>query len=166
MILTLFTFGHLAVLSILGSIETECPRKSLKFDCYGAGPYSDTVKVCDLSYQICQYEWNLKPKCSNRPHVAVICNSTNELVCTCQYDETGYPSCGCAEKSVLKRLSLYSWIGIAVCIVLIIICGSIFMYCFIKRRKERLNRPPQDNSENESAPPPYETAVMLTQSQL
>ena len=151
------------VVLILGLAGQQCPRKSISFDCYGAGPYSDTSKVCDLSYQLCQYEWNQMPKCVDRPLEPVICNSTEEVLCTCQYGDNGYPFCECAEKVLLKKLSLYSWLGIIGCALLIIICGSIFTYRFVKRRKKRLNRPsapPDDNVEND-APPPYETAIML-----
>jgi hypothetical protein len=145
--------------------QIQCSRKSHDFKCQGIGKFSDTVLVCDLAHQVCQYEGGRKPMCVEKIASAVICNDTNEIKCACDYNDNGYPFCACADRGTLKKLSMYSRLGISACIILLLICCGIFTYRYTKRRQKRLNRPlaPPQEEHFESPPPSYEAAVRLTE---
>ena len=153
-----------ATLLLPDCAQIKCSRKSQEFQCHGIGRFSDTVEVCDLSHQICQYVDNKKPLCVEKTVDPVICNNTDDIKCTCDYHNNGYPFCACADRGTIEQISGYSWIGISACILLVLICASIFIYRFIMRRQKRLNRPsaPPEEEEDELPPPSYDAAVRLT----
>ena len=149
------------------SFEINCSRKSQKFQCRGIENFSDMIEECDLRHQICQYKDHFKPVCVERlANLTTTCTETSEIQCSCSYYDNGSPFCACAERGVLKKLSVYSWIGISVCILTVLICCIIFIYRYSYRRKRRLARsiPPGSPAEEEATPPPpYDVAVRLTE---
>ena len=157
-----FTPFLLAAYQLVDCVQIRCPRKSQEFKCHGIGKFSDTVEVCDLGHQVCQYQDSKRPVCVEKVVNAVICNNTNEIKCVCDYNDNGYPFCACADRGTLKQLSVYSWLGISACVLLLLICGGIFIYRFTMRRGKRLNRPSAPPVEEEEEPPPsYEATVRL-----
>ena len=147
---------------VIDCVQISCSRQSQKFKCHGIGKFSDTIEVCDLGHQICQYEDSKKPICMEKAVDAVICNSTDKISCVCDYNNNGFPFCACAERGTLKQLTVYSWLGISACIALLLICAGIFIYRFSLRRKKRLDRSSAPLDEDgESPPPSYQAAVGL-----
>lgn len=145
--------------------EISCSRKSQEFQCRGIENFSDVIEVCDLGHQICQYDDLFRPVCVERlTDLTTTCNETSEIKCSCAYYDNGSPYCACAERGVLKQLSVYSWLGVSIGILTAVACCIIFIFRFNYRRKKRLRRSiPSSSPVEVDEPPPYDVAVRLTE---